>query len=400
MGVLAIIAALLLEQWRPLGERKFVAAALAAWAGWLEQPFNGGECRHGIVAWLVAVLPPALAAVGVHYLLYAAAPAACARSSTSRRSTSRSASASSATTSPACSSRSSAGDIDRARQLLEAWRGASGVVRSREEVIRLAIEEALVASHRHVFGVLFWFVVLPGPSGAILYRLAAYLAGRWKDAGRLRPLRAAGVPGLEWPAARLTAAAFAVVGDFEDAIYCWRTQARAWPDPNAGIVLAAGAGAMGVRLGMPVHRSRGHAAAAGARRRRTADGPFLDSTVGLLWRALVVWVFVLLRRLGSPRAALSGAEAPHFQHCVNCGPARFRRRPRSARRARPAACTPAGPGAPAGIAFAQHPDLHLALRRRQLAHGRGQQLVPHHGADALGFEQVLRVVDRGRLKQL
>jgi hypothetical protein len=25
-----------------------------------------------------------------------------------------------------------------------------------------------------------------------------------------------------------------------------------------------------------------------------ADGPFLDSTVGLVWRALVVWIFVLL----------------------------------------------------------------------------------------------------------
>ena len=24
-----------------------------------------------------------------------------------------------------------------------------------------------------------------------------------------------------------------------------------------------------------------------------ADGPFLDSTVGMLWRAVVVWIFVL-----------------------------------------------------------------------------------------------------------
>src|SRR6185437_3830322 len=68
-----------------------------------------------------------------------------------------------------------AGDIERARTLLEQWRGASGVVRPREEVIRLSIEEALVAAHRHVFGVLLWYLILPGPSGAILYRLAAYL---------------------------------------------------------------------------------------------------------------------------------------------------------------------------------------------------------------------------------
>jgi adenosylcobinamide-phosphate synthase len=25
----------------------------------------------------------------------------------------------------------------------------------------------------------------------------------------------------------------------------------------------------------------------------SAEGPFLDSTVGLLWRAVVVWIFVL-----------------------------------------------------------------------------------------------------------
>jgi len=35
------------------------------------------------------------------------------------------------------------------------------------------------------------------------------------------------------------------VGDFEDAVYCWRTQARSWLDANAGVVLSAGAGAIG-----------------------------------------------------------------------------------------------------------------------------------------------------------
>ena len=58
MSVLAIIAALVLEQWRPLGERKAVRRALGAWVDWLERSFNGGEARHGTVAWLVAVLPP------------------------------------------------------------------------------------------------------------------------------------------------------------------------------------------------------------------------------------------------------------------------------------------------------------------------------------------------------
>jgi len=95
-------------------------------------------------------------------------------------------------------------------------------------------------------------------------------------------------------AARLTAAAFAVVGDFEDAIYCWRTQAGAWPDRNLGIVLAAGAGALGVKLGMPLSEVEGLYARSELGLGEPADAPFLDSAVGLLWRALVLWVFVLI----------------------------------------------------------------------------------------------------------
>src|SRR5437879_13825437 len=74
MGVIAIIAALRIEQWRPLGDRKSVNAALGAWAGWLEQSFNGGERRHGTIAWLVAVVPAAVAGAALHAVFYALHP--------------------------------------------------------------------------------------------------------------------------------------------------------------------------------------------------------------------------------------------------------------------------------------------------------------------------------------
>jgi adenosylcobinamide-phosphate synthase len=293
MGVLAIIAALVIEQWRPLAERRSVASALGGFAAWLEQSFNGGERRHGLVAWLVAVVPAVLGAVILHELLEAVHwtlallfnVAALYLTLGFRQFSHHFTQIQLAVKS---------GDIDRARAELEAWRGASGVVRSREEVIRLAIEQALLASHRHVFGVLLWFIVLPGPSGAILYRLAAYLAGRWKPLGAFGEFAQKAFHALEWPAVRLTAASFAVVGDFEDAVYCWRTQARGWADPDAGVVLASGAGAMGVRLGLPVHEIDGVHARPELGVGEGAEGPFLDSTVGLVWRALVVWVFVLL----------------------------------------------------------------------------------------------------------
>jgi adenosylcobinamide-phosphate synthase len=159
--------------------------------------------------------------------------------------------------------------------------------------VRLSIEEALVAAHRHVFGVLLWYLLLPGPSGAILYRLAAHLAVRWRHLGAFGRFAQQAFHVLEWPAVRLTAAAFALVGDFENAVYCWRTQARTWPDPDAGVVLAAGAGAMGVRLGMPVQDVDGAHPRPELGMGEEADGPLLDTTVGMLWRALVLWVAVL-----------------------------------------------------------------------------------------------------------
>ena len=58
---------------------------------------------------------------------------------------------------------------------------------------------------------------------------------------------------LDWIPARLTALSFAIVGDFEDAAFCWRTQATTWADEeggeHAGIVLASGAGALGMQVG-------------------------------------------------------------------------------------------------------------------------------------------------------
>jgi adenosylcobinamide-phosphate synthase len=293
MSVLAIVAALLLEQWRPPDSRRRVQQLLSAWAGWLEQAFNGGERRHGAVAWLVAVVPPVLLSIlihklllSVHFLLALAFNIAVLYFTLGFRQFSHH------FTELQLAVKS--GDIERARSLLEEWRGASGVVRTREEVIRLAIEEALISSQRHVFGVIFWYVLLPGPSGAILYRLSAYLWQRWKDLGGFGRFAERAFYLIEWPAVRLTAAAFAVVGDFEDAIYCWRAQARTWPDPNEGVVLGAGAGAMGVRLGMPVQEVEGMEPRPEIGVGEAADGPFLDSTVGLVWRALVVWIFVLL----------------------------------------------------------------------------------------------------------
>ena len=292
MGVVAIVAALVLEQWRPVGERKALSAPLARWADALERSFNTGDARHGALAWAIAAAAPAAGALALYGLAAWASPLAALAVNVaalyltlgfrqfSYRFT-------------AIQQALKSGDTARAREWIGAWRGESAQHRSTEEVARLALEEALAAAHRHVFAVLFWFVVLPGPSGAILYRLAAFFARRWAGCGAFGDFSQRALSLLEWPTARLTAASFAVVGDFEDAVYCWRSQAPAWPDPNLGVVLAAGAGAMGVRLGMPLAEAEGLQPRPELGLGESADAAFLDSAVGLLWRAVVLWVFVL-----------------------------------------------------------------------------------------------------------
>jgi adenosylcobinamide-phosphate synthase len=191
------------------------------------------------------------------------------------------------------------GDLDRARVILGEWRGASCEQLNAEEVTRLSIEEALAASYHHVFAVVFWFVLLPGPIGPILYRMSWFLYRRWAERADTELAAFGSFAGqvfrlLDWLPARLTGIVFAIVGDFEDAAYCWRTQAAKWPDPALGVVLASGAGAMGVRLGMPFLSELSAVDRPELGLGEDADVGFLDSTIGLVWRALVVILFILL----------------------------------------------------------------------------------------------------------
>jgi adenosylcobinamide-phosphate synthase len=298
MSLISLIIALLLEQWKPLADRGYLTSAILRFADYLQQHFNAGERAHGVIAWMLGVLPAALLAIAAYYLLYMLSPLlALAFNVLILYVTMGFRQVSHYFTDIHWALKN--GDLDKARAILGQWRGASCERLSAEEVARLTIEEALVASYQHVFAVVFWFVLLPGPSGAILYRMSSFLHRRWANRGDAE-LAAFGSFAaqvfrlLDWAPARLTGIAFAVVGDFEDAAYCWRTQASKWPDPSLGIVLASGAGAMGVRLGMPFLTELNPVDRPELGLGEEADVGFLDSTIGLVWRALVVILFILL----------------------------------------------------------------------------------------------------------
>jgi adenosylcobinamide-phosphate synthase len=99
---------------------------------------------------------------------------------------------------------------------------------------------------------------------------------------------------IDWVPARLTALSFAAAGNFQDAVDCWRSQANAWADEAQGIILASGAGALGVKLGGELHEYGRVRYRPDLGTGEEADADFLTSAVGLIWRAMVVWMLLLL----------------------------------------------------------------------------------------------------------
>ncbi|MCC4117157.1 CobD/CbiB family protein [Aromatoleum toluclasticum] len=297
MTLLSLIVALLLEQVRPLPVRQIVLDPLHRLSGILVERFNDGQARNGVVAWLLPVVSVVAGGALAFFLLWLVHPLlAVVFNIAVLYLTMGFRQESHFFTDIHLALRM--GELDRARSLLGEWRGGQYVGASSCEVARLAIEEGLVAAHRNVFGVIFWFIVLPGPSGALLYRLARFLGEEWggrNDAefGQFGRFARKAFELIDWLPARLTAASFSIVGDFEDAVFCWRTQAMLWADRASGILIAAGAGALGVRLGMPVHESGEIVERPEMGVGEEADADYMQSTVGLIWRALVLCLLML-----------------------------------------------------------------------------------------------------------
>lgn len=300
MTFLTLILALLLEQWRPLRTGNALYAAFARYVNQLAQSLNAGQYRDGVISWTLAVLPAALIVVIVHllsrqlsWIVVLCWNVAVLYLALGFRQFSH------FYTDVATALR--AGDVARARAVIARWRGDYAGELTSGETARVAIELGLLRSHRHVFGVIVWFVLL-GAAGAIIYRLAALLHDRWggardgapEDGGAFGQFAARAFALMDWLPLRMTAFSFAVAGDFMGAVESWRSQAQTWRVRSQGILLAAAAGALGIKLGGVLHQDSGIEYRPQLGDGDEVDVDSMDAAAGLIWRALVLWLFLVL----------------------------------------------------------------------------------------------------------
>lgn len=309
MSFLSLLFALLIEQARPLMRGNWVHRTIRAWVSWISQTLDAGHSRLAWTTWSFAVGGPALLAILVHWLLMAVFgwPIAIIWSVAVLYATLGFRQFSHHFTD--IRDALDVGDERLARELLAEWQHVEVGSLPRSELLRHVIEHSVLSAHRHVFGVLTWFSILAalgfGPAGAVIYRMSELVARTWRasprpskgwasetlqDAARVAWYR------LDWLPARLTAVSFAVVGNFEEAIDCWRHHAQRFPDDNDGVVLAATAGALNVRLGgealradTPTEETKDSESTPG----RAAEMSHLPSVVGLVWRSVVMWMVLL-----------------------------------------------------------------------------------------------------------
>lgn len=298
MSLLVLLAALLAQHAYPVPGRQPLMAFYGRMCLSTAKRLNSGDRNSGILAWFAlmgAVLVPAALlatlAAAIHPVVLWLLDVAVAYATLRFLATTQ--------TLSLIEKSLRDGDAAGAASRLAQWRAEPVEGDDGSAVSRLAAEHALREAHHGTFAPLFWFLVLPGPVGLVMYPLALRAARSWEhladpDERDFGWFAARAFHAIDWIPQRATAFAFAVAGNFEDAMFCWRTQAAQWLRPEEGIVLASGAGALGARLGEPIPIPGGLVDRPALGSGELAREDALASLEGLLWRALIVWAIVCL----------------------------------------------------------------------------------------------------------
>jgi len=172
------------------------------------------------------------------------------------------------------------------------------------QVSKACVESVLENGNDAVFAALFWFA-LAGAPGALAWRLANTLDACWGyRSPRLRQFGWAAARAddlLAYLPARICAFCYALAGASGPAFAAWRRMAQwrrapeaAPASPNAGIVMATGAGALRVRLGGPAFYAgeRVFKVPLGLDTAAEADVGTIGRSIRLLRRAVGIWLAV------------------------------------------------------------------------------------------------------------
>jgi adenosylcobinamide-phosphate synthase len=290
----AMLAAVLVDAWLGEPSRAHPLVGFGRLASWLEARLYADRRGSGVRAWLLTVMPLVILAYGIEtwlgrlsawaaflfnvLLLYAAIGLrSLADHATPVASALR--------------------DGDLVRACVAVGRMVSRDTQALDEhqVAAAATESVLENGNDAVFGALFWFALLGAP-GALLYRLANTLDAMWG-------YRTARYKNFGWAAARIddvlnylparfTALSYMLLGQKTRAWRCWRTQASQWDSPNAGPVMATGAGALGVRLGGAAPYDGVWESRPDLGEGDLPDADSIERSLALVRRGVVLWLVV------------------------------------------------------------------------------------------------------------
>jgi adenosylcobinamide-phosphate synthase len=293
LKAIALIIALVLLYYRPRNQKG--TGWYRSYVNWLHRVFNPNSSRQGIIAWLMAVGLPALLMINVYFLILFKFGLLAAllvnivvlyfvlQFSNFGLETEN------------IYQELSAEKLDDARLSYTAWQNKPMEEYSKSQLASLTIEATVLRAYHGLFAPILWFVLL-GSAGAVLYRASEQLQRAWPDSSN-QPLHQFAQKihqWIDWLPVRFTAICFAIVGDFEDAAYCWRNQAAQWTNRSLGILLTSAAGALDIRLAdtLPDHDKEIERAEAGI-----GDDPGADeiyATLAMVRRVLLLLIGLVL----------------------------------------------------------------------------------------------------------
>lgn len=187
------------------------------------------------------------------------------------------------------------GDIEQARIRLGYIVSRDTSKLNEEEIASATVETVLENGCDAIYGAWFWFLVA-GIPGVILYRFTNTLDAMWgyKNDKYLHfgwcAARSDDI--LNFIPARITAFCYCLSGQFKQGIDSWKAQCGKSKSPNAGPVMAAGAGSLGFSIGggAVYHGKYEDKPILGTGPKPTAFD--IDRACGLLSKAAVYWLIV------------------------------------------------------------------------------------------------------------